>query len=456
MRGQTLKLKRSLIARRLDVLARCVCGAGRAARCVAWLGAGGFTRDAREAERRVVSEADGAAVGAVACASVLRQGRAAAWRKRIRAGGRGAYRWLLAVLLLALLPVFAQAAAEAPAPGGFGALWQTPDQRGSALLRRGDASGAARNFQDPRWRAYADLQAGHYAEAAKGFSAFDDADALYNRGNALARAGDLQGALAAYDAALKKAPEDHDARHNRDLVEKALQKHKAQQQGGQSGASGKQGQKDGQRGGQGQKGGKSQDGQNGQAGNDGKGSQNPDGGQGGQQPQGQNSGGEKGQRQGQDGKSASTGAGKESGQQDRKQGGQQAQAAGAQPTPDGKSGASASPQPQSGEQGGVSARQAAKADAEQARKDAQAALAGLHPRAGGQQAAQPQPGKRGTEGGADGDLPAGQAAAAAHAPTSERQMALDQWLQRIPEDPGGLLRRKFLIEHLMNQQKAQP
>jgi len=40
-------------------------------------------------------------------------------------------------------------------------------------------------------------------------------------------------------------------------------------------------------------------------------------------------------------------------------------------------------------------------------------------------------------------------------PESEAQLAQDQWLRRIPDDPGGLLRRKFLIEHMMKQQEQQ-
>ena len=31
--------------------------------------------------------------------------------------------------------------------------------------------------------------------------------------------------------------------------------------------------------------------------------------------------------------------------------------------------------------------------------------------------------------------------------TEEKRQALDHLLQRVPDDPGGLLRRKFLLEH---------
>ena len=39
---------------------------------------------------------------------------------------------------------------------------------------------------------------------------------------------------------------------------------------------------------------------------------------------------------------------------------------------------------------------------------------------------------------------------------TEKQIAQEQWLRSIPDDPGGLLRRKFLIEHLMRQRDAKP
>ena len=31
--------------------------------------------------------------------------------------------------------------------------------------------------------------------------------------------------------------------------------------------------------------------------------------------------------------------------------------------------------------------------------------------------------------------------------TAEEQQAMARWLRRIPDDPGGLLRRKFQLEH---------
>jgi Ca-activated chloride channel family protein len=34
---------------------------------------------------------------------------------------------------------------------------------------------------------------------------------------------------------------------------------------------------------------------------------------------------------------------------------------------------------------------------------------------------------------------------------TEQQLAEDQWLRRLPDDPAGLLRRKFLIQYLIRQ-----
>lgn len=113
-------------------------------------------------------------------------------------------------------------------------LWQTPDQQAAAALDS-DPKRAAGLFEDPHWRGIAQYRAENYEAAAETLSELDSADAHYNRGNALARAGRLEDALAAYDEALEKAPEDQDARHNRQLVEKLLQQQNREQSGGRQG-----------------------------------------------------------------------------------------------------------------------------------------------------------------------------------------------------------------------------
>jgi len=320
------------------------------------------------------------------------------------------------VLLCAALFTLPARAAE----GGWMSWWRNADQRGEQLLQEGDAATAATVFADPRRKAYAKIMAGDYQQAAQDLSAFDDGDAHYNRGNALAHAGKLPEALQAYDLALKRDPNNQDARHNRDLVASALKQQSPEKQAGGEG--------------------NSQDGKD-------------------RGDQGSQQGSQKGEEQPSFSSSSSasssapnatpsgTGNGSEHPAKDPPaEGGpapgdglaergkrQDGAAAGSQPSP-------ASAQAQS--------QQADTADtAEQARRDVAASLA--QPSAGHADAAADSAAAIGKDREGRGESPL-------TAPPSEQQLAQQQWLRSIPDDPGGLLRRKFLVEHLLRQQKSQP
>lgn len=131
---------------------------------------------------------------------------------------------LTAALGLAPSPAQAQAVATT-----WDSLWRTPDQQGAALMDS-DPAAAAETFADPLWRGSAHYRAGHYQAAADAFAQKDSATAHYNRGNALAQAGQLEQAIAAYNTALEKNPELEDAARNRALV-KQLQQQSSQQSG---------------------------------------------------------------------------------------------------------------------------------------------------------------------------------------------------------------------------------
>ncbi len=109
-------------------------------------------------------------------------------------------------------------------------MWQTPDQQAAKALSQGDAERAAELFNDPQWRATATYQQGDYKTAAKAFAGFDDADGWYNRGNALARSGDYDAAIAAYEHSLELAPQREDALANKALLEKLKREQEQQQQ----------------------------------------------------------------------------------------------------------------------------------------------------------------------------------------------------------------------------------
>lgn len=125
--------------------------------------------------------------------------------------------WLIAFTLLPLLPAPAYAF-------NFEDLWLRPDQQGQQLLKQQQPALAAERFNDPAWQASAWYLAGEYQRAADAFAQIDTAEAHYNRGNALALAGDLTAALAAYQQALALAPEMLAARYNSEIVSEQLQR----------------------------------------------------------------------------------------------------------------------------------------------------------------------------------------------------------------------------------------
>ena len=109
-------------------------------------------------------------------------------------------------------------------------LWRNPDQQGARLLENGEAGAAAETFEDPDWEAVARYRAGDYASSAARFAESGDARSLYNLGNALARQGEFESAIDAYDQVLEIDPGDEDAAYNRDLLEQALEQQKQEQQ----------------------------------------------------------------------------------------------------------------------------------------------------------------------------------------------------------------------------------
>ncbi|WP_341987343.1 VWA domain-containing protein [Azorhizobium sp. AG788] len=124
-------------------------------------------------------------------------------------------------------PPQASGAAAAPSTGSrWDNLWRTPDQQGARAFENGAYDAAARSFKDPAWQASSQYKSGDYATAASGFERQPGGD--YNRGNALARAGKLEDALSAYDAAIAANPNDEDAIFNRDLVQRLLDAQKQQ------------------------------------------------------------------------------------------------------------------------------------------------------------------------------------------------------------------------------------
>jgi Ca-activated chloride channel family protein len=128
---------------------------------------------------------------------------------------------LLPLIVLPLLPGNASAS-------GWSDWWQRPDQQAAQALRAGDAARAQQLSSDPALRGAAAYRAGDYAAAANAMAKATGNDAPYNLGNALAKQGQYPQANEAYDRALKLDPHNADAKANRDAVEAAMRKQQQQ------------------------------------------------------------------------------------------------------------------------------------------------------------------------------------------------------------------------------------
>lgn len=343
--------------------------------------------------------------------------------------------WLL-VLPLVLLPCMAlparaadaqPASATSAAPGSgatpswrqhWSALWRNADQRATQALAAGHPKQAERLAQSSNLRGTAAYRAGDYAAAAKAFAHAPGADAAYNLGNALARQGQYQKAINAYDKALKMNPELADALANRKAIRDWLRKHKPSPQ-----AQKKQG-----------KPGTSSDGKQGGS----KGS-----------PSHGKQGGGKGAASKAPASAASSSspahAGSSPSPAHAGSSASPAQAASAHSPPQPATASSrARSQPAAAASSGKSSSTQAPdvRTARQQQAEARQASRAMQQRMRGQsskKASSPQPF-------ALGETPA-------HAGSADRlPQPMQQALERVPDDPGGLLRRKFQLEYQERQQ----
>jgi len=318
----------------------------------------------------------------------------------------------------AATPALASPAADASTPASspsawysaWQQLWQRRDQRARAALASGDLAQARALAPDPSLRGAAAYRSKDYAAAAQDFATGDNADAQYNRGNALAMAGDYETALAAYDKAFAQEPDMADALANRKTVEDALKQRKPPKQDQQ----GKQDQDKSDQGKQGES----------QQGQDKQGQAKQDQDQQGQTQQNQNTAqdkpGESQQEKHGQGKPDDSQQGANQQDNSKMDQGQQDQAPEAKPA--------------------VSADAQREANAA-AKREMQEALAR---QSGREQSSQP-----------DQTAKAAAGLSAEDRERSEHQQALQQWLRRVPDDPGGLLRWKFALEYERRQQKGE-
>lgn len=123
------------------------------------------------------------------------------------------------ILVFALGIVGLSAAPQVAQAGVWEDLWQTPAQQAQSTFNAGNFTPAACLATASEARGAALYRNADFASAAAKLGAND-----YNRGSALAKAGNFEEALAAYNARLAVTPEDADVLFNREIVAKLLQR----------------------------------------------------------------------------------------------------------------------------------------------------------------------------------------------------------------------------------------
>ncbi|WP_299975170.1 VWA domain-containing protein [uncultured Pseudoteredinibacter sp.] len=106
-------------------------------------------------------------------------------------------------------------------------LWYSKDQRALKAYQAQDYNKASELFKNPQWQALSDYQGGQFDKAAESLANLSkdsqDPELHYNLGNALAKAGQFDEAIKAYDRALKLKSDFEDAKFNKELIEKLKQ-----------------------------------------------------------------------------------------------------------------------------------------------------------------------------------------------------------------------------------------
>lgn len=308
------------------------------------------------------------------------------------------------VCLLPLLLMLNPETTRAEVPQTWQDWWQTPDQQAAKALEKNDAASAAKLFTDPQWKAYAEYQNGQHKEAAEHFSSSDSAAAHYNQGNALAHANDLQGALAAYETALAQQKDFPDATFNRDLVKKLLEEQESQPDNQKQEQQQKQDEQNQEQ----QKNEQQQNQDQNQQQNEQQQNQNQ------QQQQQQN------QSQQQSDQQKSDQQNEQSEQQQKEQQQKEQQQKEQQQKQDQQSGQQASEQEKPANEKPAEQANEEKVKEDEKQKDSEKNV-------------------QSDDGKSRADM--------------EKQQATEQWLRKVPDDPGGLLKNKFEYYYQLNQQE---
>ena len=283
-------------------------------------------------------------------------------------------------------------------PNASADAFRNQDQQALQLLRAEQYGEAAELFQSPDWRGYARIQQGEYATALEELQELQDPNSVYNRANARLKSLQVTEAISDYQQLLEQSelPEAirADAEHNLAIAEQILELMQQNQDGQQS--------------------------------EDGQQDQQSDSEQGEQQQSGQQQGE---QSQSQQGESSSS--------QSESAEGEQSQQANSQQTANEQQQSGADSEEFNAEQAEADASSSSEAEPEESSAEAEESLREQQQRLAQQLLEQSAE--------SEGDPETGEAAELSPEQLQriQAQQRLQRQLQSIPDDPGGLLRRKF-------------
>jgi len=99
-------------------------------------------------------------------------------------------------------------------------LWSRKDQQAAITMQSNNYNEAAKLFENTNWKATALYRANEFEKAIEQYSKMNTAEANYNLGNALAKTGKIDEAISAYRRVLNLNAEHKDAKFNISLLEK--------------------------------------------------------------------------------------------------------------------------------------------------------------------------------------------------------------------------------------------